>query len=280
MATALFGDLSDEEIEPILPGAIRDSYMPVRREAFQQCLRRDPALGLRWAEELLFDRSSAVREIAIVRLKAIGFDVERALTNVLLSIDQPVQKCCAALTGLAMIKATSRTELVKSFCTHVAPSVRRAALQAISWLDEGAARSLLLSALAEPSPGVAKEAARLLNRCSSRPLLFELLSVLENSEFNHTSRACFVSSGWLSKWDRLIFVLEFMKRTPKLAEDEALIQSELSKWEESFNRSATQPTLEQCERIAGLYRLHAHSIPEWRRRSFEFTLAGVGIQVR
>jgi hypothetical protein len=58
----LLRGLNGEAFRAAVAKALRDPYMPVRREAFQQSLARDVEAGRRVAREMLFDRSASIRD--------------------------------------------------------------------------------------------------------------------------------------------------------------------------------------------------------------------------
>ena len=272
MAATLFRDLSEDVLGPILRKAIRDPFMPVRREAFQIYLRRFPDAGMNVAHEMLFDRHIAVREIAIHQLVKHGVDVEKIFTEVLSSPNQTVVKLRAALAGIAVLKARSEIRLLIKYTAHSRPSLRKAALQAITKLDEDVAEPLLVMALKDTSSSVAKESVNLLSKGNLKPTLTDLMGAVNGASFRHTFEACIVGSQALNKWDRLIFLLDLY---PLLLDKEELADqavSELSRWDREFNRSASQPTNEQKLQFTKLYKRSSHLFSESRRKALEFTI--------
>lgn len=279
MGAGLLRDLNHDALEPMLQKAIRDPFMPVRREAFQLYLSRLPDTGLRLAHEMLFDRHIAIREIALNRLVRHGIDVEKIFAVVLSSPDQKILKLRAALAGIATLRAKSQMPLLRNFTAHNLPSLREASLQAMTKLDEEEARPLLIAGLRDASPSVAKESASLLSKGRVRPTLLDLMGAVNDARFSHTIDVCITGSRVLNKWDRLIFLLNAF---PRLLDEKNLTDragSELSRWDCEFNRSASQPTNEQKLQVAKLYERYSQLLSESRRKSLEFTIRGFGIAV-
>jgi hypothetical protein len=72
----LLKEADSDGFDEVIDTALRDPYMPIRREAFQQLLAKQPSKGLQIARSLLFDASASIRGIAINRLMLAGIYVQ------------------------------------------------------------------------------------------------------------------------------------------------------------------------------------------------------------
>lgn len=279
LASNLLRDLTGEVLESMLQKAIRDPFMPVRREAFQIYLRSFPETGRRIARQMLFDRHSSIREIAIAQLVKSGLDVERIFSDVLSSSGRsPLELRCAIL-GAATLRAQSLIPSIRRFSSHRLPSLRKASLQAMARLAEEEVRPYLLAGMTDESPSVAKESMSLLSKATRKPTLSELVGVLGDASVGHTLEVCLGSARTLNKWDRLIFILGLCKRLSDGRVTLERLDSELKRWDREFNRSSSQPTNEQRANIKELYQRYCQALSEARRRSLEFTIRGFGVPV-
>ena len=239
-----------------------------------------PKRGLEIANRFLFDRHRSIRDIAIKHLAKNEIDVERILVNILSSTDQSALKIRCAILGLADIGAKQWVPLIENFINHSLPSIRKASLQVLAKLIDEGAKSYLLGGLKDESASVAKESARLANILNIPLSVDELLGVVKKTNYQHTLIVCMSCARKINKWDRLIFLLSLSRLL--VVDDSAskeILDDELSKWDHDFNRSSTQPSITQIERLSKEY---SHCKPLFtakRLRLLEFTLRGCGINV-
>jgi hypothetical protein len=250
--------------------------MPIRREAFQIYLRVTPAQGLELANRLLFDPHISIREIAIRHLSKNEADVALILTHALSSSNQSALKIRCAILGLAEIGSKQSIPKIIEFTRSALPSIRKAALQALTKLIGDDARSYLLSALKDESPSVAKESSRLFAHITSKLSDQDLLSIVEEFSYHHTLTVCLSSAKMINKWDRLAFLLAvFRLLMLRNSNQSDIVNAELSQWDIDFNHTSSQPSRLQIERIRVEYDLCKHLLNEGRRELLAFTIRNI-----
>lgn len=277
MASNLLRDFSGEILDSFLKKSIKDPFMPIRREAFQLYLKVNPELGLEIANMFIFDRHISIREIAIKQLLKNNYDVEKILINALKSDVQTALKIRCAITGLTDIGSKRSIPIISDFFTNTLPSIRKASLHALARLIGDESKSYLLIGLQDKSPSVAKESSRILNKLRIKLSSKELLDIVMTTNYNHTLLVCISSAKKINKWDRLIFLFSLMGLFAQKNSTEAeVLAKELSKWDNDFNRSSSQPSNEQIESMGLKFSKCKDILGSEIRRSIEFTINGVG----
>lgn len=255
--------------------ALRDPYMPVRREAFQQLLARDVEAGLRAARDLLFDGSVSVREIAVRRLMDAGEPVEQIYAGALTGDASRVAVVTCVLWGWAFMDSQPRTEQVRQLLDARFPSVRRAALQAIAKLLRNDAKLYLEAGLADESPAVCKEAARLIIRVGDKPGSERLMSIARQSGLPHVAIACCRVARDGSKWEWLKFILKVYGASDAAVTREAFSR-EIDTWEQTFNRSSAQPDMGSMKEIVSALHVCEAKLSAEQLQLLKFTLRSYG----
>ncbi|MCO7223282.1 HEAT repeat domain-containing protein [Pleionea sp. CnH1-48] len=255
--------------------AIKDTYMPIRREAFQIEIKY--GLSTNILEEFLYDKSVSIREIAIKHLKLAGIDVI-SLYRQTLSINESVRKQRYSIWGLGYLGDTSSERTIKSYVASEYPSLRKQTLTSLVNLLGDDAFDALISSLHDKSPAVCRESARLILKLDILFEAKELLSVIQDSTSQHTLAACIELAKTSNKWERLIFLLDIRKlleseknATAKLAGD-ALIE-----WEYSYNRSQIMPTPTQIKEIKRRLPDIKGAFDGYGMRGLLFSLRAMGI---
>jgi HEAT repeat protein len=258
--------------------ALTDSYMPVRREAFQQLLRRDPQKGLSVARAFLFDPSGSIREIAIHHLTTAGEPVEDMYARALTGHRDRVATVKCVLWGWALLNSQARIEQVTRLLDAPFPGVRRAALHAIATLLRSDAQSHLLAALADTSAAVCNEAARLIRKIGVVPNVEVLIGVASSSPMAHVATACCRVMRDGNKWDWLKLILSVYGSSDSTADQDSLSR-ELNVWNYHFNRSGAQPDTKQLESIVTLVRSSESKLSSRQIGLLTLTLRSYGAAV-
>jgi HEAT repeat protein len=274
----LLRDLEGDDFESLVQEAMRDPYMPVRREAFQQLLQSSRPQGLVTARELLFDRSASIREIAVRQLLAEGEPVEQIYASALAGNRDRLAIVRCVLWAWGLMNSRARIETVKEFLDSRFSTARRAALTSISKLLRADAAPYLERSLADPSPAVCNEAARLISRFDVAPDVETLIVIAKSKGPSHVARACcrVVRAG--SKWSWLRFILAvYGGLACETAAEE--FTSEIDAWEWRFNRSYEPTDPRQLEEIVRLFGIYRDRLSKERVRLLEFTLRTHGAKL-
>lgn len=274
-AIDLLRELNDVDFRAVVDTALRDSYMPVRREAFRLLLERDAEAGLKAAKDLLFDASSSIREIAVQHLLAAGEPVEQLYADAFTQDQHRMAAVTCALWCWGTMNVRSRIPQVLDLLDAEFPSIRRAALQSIARLLQDEAGSHLQRALADSSPAVSKEAARLIGKLGLRPGVETLMQIALSSEASHVALACCRVIRRGNKWDWLRFTLAVYGaiRSPVSAE---VFSGELNSWQAHFNGSSAQPDQATLREIVTLLRPSRTKLTDLQIQLLEFTLRSYG----
>jgi len=229
--------------------AIKDKYMPIRREAFQLLLNTGNQDSL--AEKFLFDRHPAIREVSIRHLERKNKNPSSIYAASLKS-SIPLNIRCS-LWGLAYLRKTDHIENIEKFIKSDSPSIRKHALNALISLDSNRTAGLLKICLSDNSPSVGKESLRLITKHNIRIDFNYLLSIVKSSRNTHSLNLCINASKIINKWERLIFLAKLYEIIPT-GNDKHLetINSSLSEWNHDFNRSWTKPSPYQVEILQNL----------------------------
>jgi HEAT repeat protein len=271
----LLAGLEEPAFTAAVAMALRDPYMPVRREAFQQLLARDVVAGLRVARDMLFDRSPSIREIAVRRLLDAGEPVEQIYAGALVDGAGRVTVVTCVLWSWAFMNSRAHSKQARQLLCAPFPAVRRSALQTVTKLLGNDARPHLEAALADASPAVCKEAARLLIKTAGRPSAARLVSIARESGLRHVAIACCRVARQASKWDWLRFILSAYGAVDSIVSWETLY-TEIDAWDRKFNCSSAQPDRDSMQEIVSALRVCAVKLPEDQLRLLKFTLRAYG----
>ena len=271
----LLRELGPDEFDAAIVQSLADPYMPVRREAFQQLLRRDRAKGLNAAREFLFDTSASIREIAVHQLVTAGEPVENLYASGLTGDRARVAVVKCVLWGWALLNCQTRTMEVIQLLNARYPGIRRAAVQSIAKLLGMDARPYLVTALSDISPAVCNEAARLVCQTGVVLDMGTLIEIASSSTANHVAYACcrVIRNG--SKWDWLQYTLDvYGSAASKIDRD--VFAREIDCWEVRFNRRSGQPSRRQVDSIVLLLRSSEAKLSAPQVRLLKFTLRSYG----
>lgn len=275
-AAGYLREFSGTTLDALLEIAILDPFMPIRREAFQIYLRSRPEQGEVIARAFLFDRHASIRELAITHQVRSGADVRSIYASVIWNGSQSISRRKISILGLAYLGVKEDIPLISQQLANKSPGIRKAAIQALGKLMGDEAKSLLMTALDDPSPSVAKEASRLITKLKLRYDSNEMIDVVNLHGRFHTLVLAARAMKMSNKWERLIFLLRaFNLRLNQNACEKDVIQSELVKWDIEFNRSSSQPSQLQIQRIQHEYAACSYRLDEGRKRAIAFTLSGI-----
>lgn len=271
IASRLLFDLPKESLELLLPKAIQDPFMPIRREAFKIYIKVFPEQSMEIAFRLLFDKHNAIREIAITELLKNNTDVELIFTDILSSSSQRVLKVRFAILGLAYLNSKKSISIVEKYVNNSLPRVKTASLQALAKLLGENVRPYLLVGLKDKSPHVTKVSSSLLKKLRLQTSIDELLTIINSTDYPHTLTVCLTNARIMNKWDHLILILSLWKETKECNYSD-FIDAELMKWDANFNRTSSQPTNSQKTQIWEQYHKCLSLLDKKRRGLLEFTV--------
>jgi len=192
----------------------------------------------RKAESLLLDRSATVRELArsIVREIDPCYDLPDFYMKSIRA--NPV----SSILGLGEVGSPVVCETIEKYLYCDKVSVIRAAMISLMRLDAPRHGRVILELLLSEQTGIVKTARSLIQKYTAYdyPRIYE---IYQNTPYENTKLKCIALLFSAGKWERVIYILRILSDgNPRL---EALSQSELYKWYDSYNRSYVVATEEQ-----------------------------------
>lgn len=276
IAAGLLREFSGDTLDTLLKTALKDPFMLIRREAFLITLRINPDHGEVIANEFLFDKHMSIREIAISHLVKKDVDVRGIYSYALSKSSQIISRTKYSILGLGYLGAKEQSQLILQSADSKSPGVRKAVIQAMEKLIGEKSKPILINALGDPSPSVAKESSRLISKLKFKFDSCEINEAISIQGHPHTLSLIAGVMRKSNKWERLIFLLKTlnMLRSNNTSKVDVILP-ELVKWDVDFNRSSSQPTCLQIEELKQEYSNCSDFLDEGRKRSIEFTLGGL-----
>jgi hypothetical protein len=258
-----------EEKMRLLAQARRDPFMPVRREAFEESVRSNPASALAEMESALFDPHAAIRHAArrfLVRERAQDFAAtyRQALSR------SSGKALVATLAGLGETGSKADTALVLPFLRHPLGRVRAAAVRVLGKLDARSFLPELVEILKTDAGKPAQEAMTILRENVFFMPSERIWAALTSCEGARPKRSFLWLVASFSKWESLPYLL-----AASTWADEEIAQGarfQLDHWFQRFNRSFTKPSPDQLERIRIAARQAGDRLSPERRRSLELLI--------
>jgi hypothetical protein len=150
------------------------------------------------------------------------------------------------------------------------PRIRRSALRALAELDTERAVSAAIAALADDAWSVRSAAVGILTNNASR-VNFDIVSrrvrSLSDPEARGNLLRVFLEAP---KWEAPAFLLEALTDPDNRVR--TLAAGLVDRWIEGFNRSQTQPTAKQLQRIGALLDSVASGMPEGTAKMLRFSI--------
>jgi len=265
----LLRKLEGPEQDSALAIALKDRFMPIRREAFQLILKKEENHTL--AKKFLFDHHSSLREIAIIYLKQAKINV-KSIYQISLKSEQ-LFVLRSAIWGLAELQSVENIPQLNPFLQNPHPSVRKYAVNALARLDGSNAKNILVTGLLDDSSSVCKEAARLVKKHYISFTVNDLFKIVNGSQSLHTWIACVTISKQINKWDRLIFLLHLLRikylDNPK---SQKCIKIAIHQWDLDFNKNGTLPTKAQINELNSQCKKVIDILKSYEYRTLLFTL--------
>lgn len=262
---------------PLLKIAIKDKFMPIRREAFQTQLKINDLNNEELAKSFLFDRHSAIREIAINFLKLKKINISKIYLDAMESSKIASINCAIWGIGHLLLKEhVGKVESKLNNCSF--PRVRKQALTTLYQLSYDFMKTILLKSLFDESPSVCKNAARLLSKSEFALTLTDISSIMKKASSTQLYSICFSLSRHINKWDRLIFIINCHSLNLEKIESE-LLQKEYVHWNQGFNNSGTQPSKEQLLKLYYHYKTDQKFIGTNLLNLLSFTLRTNGLKL-
>ncbi|WP_278465919.1 HEAT repeat domain-containing protein [Gimesia maris] len=250
---------SFQERKLFLEYRLKDTFLPVRSEAYRQLAALEPANAVTTWEAALLDRSRSLQEMACYYLNQIapGHAVRFYRDAV---VKHP--ESLPAIEGLAAVGDASDLEFLRTLFAHPFPSRRCAGIRAVVRLLQRDAIPEVMPFLRDSSPRVVRTAGRLLRPWITQIPSADLLAVvLEADTFFARRHACELLAAQ-GKWSSFPWLLEAcVKAEPETAEAAVLMIQSWCSPGQSY-RVFTRPSVEEQKTIREMLARHQSQLPE------------------
>jgi len=244
---------SGDTLEQFLTLMSRDRYTPVRREALRNYVAGGAQAAQGKLKLALLDRHQAMREEARYHLRTIApMDFAAFYRQTLLAAPRDllatVSCLCAAVSGLGETGIASDDTLILPYVLDMSPRLRTATIKALNRLNGKAHLGLFLRALRDEVPAVSRQA---LVALSDKPALVggeAIWAILASAETPHVKRNALSLLEKLGKWTNIYYLVKAIRDSDE--EIVNLSRSAIHRWLIRFNRSFTQPTANQIEKLS------------------------------
>ena len=248
----------------VLEAALRSRLPRVKTTAMRELLASADDDAQSFVRTMCFDRSSAVRSLAVGALLAAERDeVADRAQQILSAPASDAWLRVAALHVLSLLNDPQALVLARALVASPVVALRRLARWLVlSEAKEEAVGAQLLEILVDASPRVRRLAVEHVRRGAPLPNLEALMRLgLERREL---AREVLAMLGCGSPWDRLLFVLELLEGGAPSGELADGITNELHAWIEAMGNCYVQPQARQRARLASLWTKRAQLLPDER----------------
>lgn len=238
-------DLDDAVLRGLLPRMLADRFGRVRGVALGLAAERLGPAALPALREALLDRRASLRAAARAALARLEPMDAAAYYRARMGADAP--RLDAAVAGLAETGGAEDADTVAPLLSHPRPRVRAAALRALARLAGDASVPGLVRALGDASSSVSRAAADALRPRVVRADASALAAWYGRAHAEPVRRNALSLLAARGKWDGLAWILQACADADPPIRAAGL--RHLQRWRQRFNRSFSQPTPAQQERI-------------------------------
>jgi len=268
-SVATDSDVDDRHL--ILERFLRDDPVPaVRRLALAALSEHMPARIAGVFPQVLLDRAASVRDFARFVAGTLHLAVVPRTVYVQAFESSVPRQVATAIEGLGETGTRADADLIAPFLDRTRPRLRRSALRALARLDAERAISAAIAGLADAAPSVRLAAVGILATNVSRvdfdSVSDRIRSLSDPKVRGHVLRVLLHAP----KWEALMFLLGAL--TDPDAGVRTLAAALVDRWIGDFNRSQTQPSVQQLQRIDALLDSLASRIPEETAKLLRFSI--------
>jgi hypothetical protein len=247
----------------VLEAALHSRLPRVKTAAMRELLVAADGDAQLFIRTMCFDRSSAVRSLAVGALVAGRDEVADRAKEILSSSARDARRQVAALHVLSLLKDPQALVLARALVASPVVALRRLARWLVLSETEGnAVGAELLEILVDASPRVRRLAVEHVRRGAPLPNLDALMRLgLERREL---ARDVLAMLGCGSPWDRLLFVFELLEAGTLSGDLADGITNELHAWIKVMGNCYVQPQARQSARLASLWMKRAQLLPDER----------------
>lgn len=176
-----------------------------------------------------------------------------------------------ALLGKGEMGKKEHVELILPFLSHSSVSIVKAAIRALSFIDGGNHKVEFIGLLDSKYEGISKAARRSLSIISYYDIKEQLYKLYLETNNVHTKYNIALLLSSLSKWDAIIFIIEFYVNKDE-SEISRLGKAYLINWIVNFNRTFYSPTTNQIDSINNILKKYGSELEKSELREIQFCI--------
>jgi HEAT repeat protein len=248
---------------------IGDRYSRVRAQAAYIYVEQLPDESAPVLKAALMDIAPTVRAIGRFYLSKVEVIDFKSFYRARLG-SESIREMAIAIAALGDVGDAGDADFLAHHARDASSRIRVAALQALARLDGDRFIDQFMSALTDPSPAAAKEAARAL---SARASLLDLEAIWNDLWKPHPAMARIRMLAMLlnaPKWDSIYYAITLLAHSdPSVV---SLARNHVNKWIQNFNRSGVQPAKAQQTRLLGAMDGHGQLLEAHVAKTVRFLL--------
>ena len=236
---------SGHTLEQFLALMSRDRYMPVRREALRNYVRRAEQAKSQLLTALI-DPHASMRDEARYHLRTIAtIDFAAFYRQSLLTGRE--NDLYAAVSGLGETGSGTDDGLILPYASHGTAKIRKAAIKALAKLNGRAHLDVFLHSLKDEVPSVSSQALNALFDKSSLVTGERIWEIFHSAVTPHVKRNALSLLQRLSKWESICYLINAIRDANEEVAD--MSRFAIGRWLVRFNRSFVRPTGQQISRL-------------------------------
>jgi hypothetical protein len=244
---------------------LRDRYPSNRILALQYLYDSKKNDMMKFAKQMLLDRSSMVREFArkIVQEHTCNFEFSKFY------LEHIESHTVAAIFGLGEIGKKGDAEIIDKYLNDSRISVVRASIVALMRLDNERIQTKIIEMLGDSRIGVVKTSQQMIVKYGVMDYK-RIQEIFQSTHFEYSKIKCAAILFAAPKWQSLIYMLESLSCEMESVQKMAL--QSINEWLFKFNKSFVKVTIQQQETINHLIASYDEYLPASMKRELLFVI--------
>lgn len=265
-------DIQVDDFKNSYPLLKRDKSPTIRLYALKEFIAYFPSERSKQLEAALLDKNRAIRDYARYLIKK--YDTTYDFVHFYSRKKTAHLSVHIAILGIGEAGRKEHAELIAPYLKHHNVAIVKAAIRAVAMLDGETYKSSFADLLNCKHRGISKAATKAITTLNYEDMKESLLTLYEDTIYDHTKNNTALLLSSLPKWQALIYIIKFYVNTE---DDEIsnLGERQLEGWIAQYNRSFVLPTKQQIETIKALLYKHRHDLEQQQVSAIEFCLKGI-----
>jgi hypothetical protein len=266
----LISDVGVDEFKLYYPTLKKDKFPMIRAKVLEKYYSFYPDQSINELENALLDKSGTIRSLARFLLSKQNKSEFASYYIQMLKSNHFVR---GALLGLGEVGKKEHVELIIPYLDHSSVSIVKAAIRAISLLDGENHKAEFVGLLDHNHEGISKAARRSLSTVYYKDIKEQLYNLYTETNYEHTKYNIALLLCSLSKWDAIIYIIEFYVNKEE-SEISRLGKANFISWIVNFNRTFDSPTKNQIASIKNTLSKYGSKLEKSEVREIEFCIKG------